>query len=159
MTLPRVTEPPRPPGVGDPAPGFISRNQFGAALDLADLSGAPAVLVFYPYAFTGICTSELHALQDLSAQFADRGARVVALSCDSMFTLRTFADTEGFTFDLVTDHWPHGAIASRYGVFDPERGCAVRGSFVLDAAGVVRWSVINKIGEARDIAAHLAALG
>ena len=117
------------------------------------------VLVFYPYAFTGICTGELRALQELSADFAARGTRVVAISCDSIYSLRTFAEQEGLTFDLVSDHWPHGAIASAYGVFDTDRGCAVRGSFVLDAAGVVRWSVINEIGEARDIAAHLVALG
>lgn len=147
------------PVVGAPAPGFSARNQHGASLELSDFAGGPVVLVFYPYAFTGICTGELRALQELSADFAARGTRVVAISCDSIYSLRTFAEQEGLTFDLVSDHWPHGAIASAYGVFDTDRGCAVRGSFVLDAAGVVRWSVINEIGEARDIAAHLVALG
>ncbi|HLQ82031.1 MAG TPA: redoxin domain-containing protein, partial [Bacillota bacterium] len=58
----------------------------------------------------------------------------------------------------VTDHWPHGAIARAFGVFDEESGCALRGSFVLDAEGVVRWSVVNAIGDARDMAAHVAAV-
>ena len=83
---------------------------------------------------------------------------MVAISCDAMFTLRAYADAEGLPFDLLTDHWPHGEIARAYGVFDEEAGCALRGSFLLDADGLVRWSVVNGIGEARDIAAHLAAV-
>jgi peroxiredoxin len=75
-----------------------------------------------------------------------------------MFALRVFADQEHFDFDLLSDHWPHGATASRYGVFDQELGCAMRGSFLLDANGVVRWKVVNQIGDARDVQAHLAAL-
>lgn len=144
--------------VGAPAPDFGSRNQYGEPLGLAELAGAPALLVFYPYAFTGICTSELQQLQDLLPRFAEAGARVLAISCDSMFSLRVFAENEGLDFDLVTDHWPHGAIARAFGVFDEESGCALRGSFVLDAEGVVRWSVVNAIGDARDIAAHVAAI-
>ena len=75
-----------------------------------------------------------------------------------MFSLRVFADTEGLPFDLLTDHWPHGEIARAYGVFDEQAGCALRGSFVLDPDGRITWSVVNQIGEARDIAAHLAAV-
>ena len=75
-----------------------------------------------------------------------------------MFTLRVYAETEDLPFDLLTDHWPHGAIARAYGVFDEEAGCALRGSFVLDPDGRVTWSVVNQIGEPRDIAAHLAAV-
>jgi alkyl hydroperoxide reductase subunit AhpC len=63
---------------------------------------------------------------------------------------------------LLTDFWPHGAIASAYGVFDAERGCAVRGTFVVDRAGLIRWSVVNPMPEARnpdDYAEALASLG
>lgn len=148
----------KPLGVGELAPDFASRNQFGEPLGLSDLRGAPAVLVFYPYAFTGICAGELQALQGLLGEFTARRARVVAISCDATYSQRVFAEQEGFSFDLVADHWPHGAIAEAYGVFDEARGCARRGSFVLDADGVVRWVVVNEIGTARDIAAHLAAL-
>jgi peroxiredoxin len=75
-----------------------------------------------------------------------------------MFALRAFAEREQLGFDLLTDHWPHGAIAQSYGVFDDQAGCAVRGSFVIDAAGRIGWSVVNEIGAPRDIAEHLAAL-
>lgn len=116
------------------------------------------MLVFYPFAFTRVCTSELGAIRDQIAEFARVRARVLAVSTDTMFTLRVFAEQEHLGFDLLTDHWPHGAIATRYGVFDDELGCARRGTFVLDAEGRVAWSVLNSIGEARALAPILAGL-
>ena len=83
---------------------------------------------------------------------------MLAVSCDPVFALRAFADRERLTFDLLSDHWPHGAVARDYGVFDEELGVARRGSFVLDATGTVVWRTLTGIGEPRDIAAHLAAL-
>lgn len=78
-----------------------------------------------------------------------------------MFTLRAYSDAQGLDFSLLTDFWPHGELASSYGVFDADRGCALRGTFVVDRTGVVRWSVVNPIPEARnpdEYAAALAAL-
>ena len=149
---------PAAPELGLAAPDFTLRDQHGEAVSLAALRGRPVVLVFFPWAFSGICTNELTALQQDLAHYEAAGAQVLALSCDPMFTLRAFADQQGLTFDLLSDHWPHGAVAQSYGVFDPEVGVARRGSFVLDADGVVVWRVLNGIGEARDIAAHLQAL-
>jgi peroxiredoxin len=140
------------------APSFSTRNQHGQQVRLSDVLGVPAVLVFYPWAFSGICTGELSALRDGLVASQTPDARVLAVSCDPMFSLRAFADQERLTFDLLTDHWPHGGIARAYGVFDEELGVARRGSFVLDASGTVTWRTLNGIGEARDIAAHLAAL-
>jgi peroxiredoxin len=139
-------------GVGHPAPDFTARNQHGERVALAALRGAPAVLLFYPWAFSSICRGELAAVRDSHERFAAAGVRVLAVSCDSMFTLRAYADAEGIGFDLLSDHWPHGAIADAYGVFDADAGCALRGTFVLDAEGVVTWRVVNGIGEARDLA-------
>ncbi|GAA1436227.1 peroxiredoxin [Microlunatus lacustris] len=146
------------PEVGQTAPDFTARNQHGQQVTRTSLLGEPAVLVFYPWAFSGICTGELCALRDDLAQFTAVQARVLAISCDPMFALRAFSESEGLTFDLLTDHWPHGQIAQSYGVFDAEWGVARRGSFVLDADGRVSWSVVNGIGEARSIAEHLQAL-
>jgi peroxiredoxin len=84
---------------------------------------------------------------------------VVAISCDAMFALRAYADTERIGFDLLSDHWPHGAIAKAYGVFDDQVGCALRGTFVLDAAGVISWQQVNGIGEGRDFGGLLVLLG
>jgi mycoredoxin-dependent peroxiredoxin len=146
------------PRAGQPAPDFSSRTQHGQSLGLSDLRGRPAVLVFYPWAFSSICTGELSGLRAAAGDFEAAGARVVAISCDAMFTLRAYAEAEDLPFDLLTDHWPHGAIARAYGVFDEQAGCSLRGSFVLDADGRITWSVVNQIGEARDLAAHLAAV-
>jgi len=134
------------------------RNQHGETISRADLRGAPALLVFFPYAFSGICSRELAELQEALDDFRAAGARVLAISVDTVYALRTFADQLGLGFDLLSDFWPHGAVASSYGVFDAELGCAIRGSFVLDADGTVAWSVRNEIGSARDIGEHLRAV-
>ena len=144
--------------VGQPAPNFRTRNQHGESVSRADLLGAPTVLVFYPWAFSGICRGELAALRDDHDRFVDLGVRVLGVSCDAMFTLRAYADTEGLPFDLLTDHWPHGAIAQAYGIFDDQAGCALRATFALDAEGVITWRVVNGIGEPREMADLLAAV-
>jgi peroxiredoxin len=146
------------PEIGTAAPDFSTRNQNGQPVTLTELAGAPAVLIFYPWAFSSICTGELRSLRDQWRRFDELGARVLAISCDAMFTLRAYADVEGLTFDLLTDHWPHGAIARTYGVFDEKAGCALRGSFLVDAGGILRWRVVNGIGEARDLEQHLTAV-
>ena len=145
-------------GVGHPAPDFTARNQHGEQVSLAALRGAPAVLIFYPWAFSGICRGELAAVRDSHERFTAAGARVLAISCDAMFTLRAYADAEEIGFDLLSDHWPHGAIADAYGVFDADAGCALRGTFVLDAEGVITWRTVNGIGEPRDLADVLGRL-
>ena len=121
-------------------------------MSLAALRGAPVVVLFYPWAFSSICRGELAAVRDDYDRFTAAGARVLAVSCDSMFTLRAYADAEGIGFDLISDHWPHGEIARAYGVFDEQAGCALRGTFVVDADGVLSWQMVNGIGEARDLA-------
>lgn len=107
------------------------------------------MLVFFPYAFSGICSSELTELDTLRTELPD--TRVLGISVDTMFALRTFSDQLGLGFELLSDFWPHGAVAARYGVFDAERGCAIRGTFVLDAAGTLVWLERVEIGRRRDL--------
>ena len=140
------------PASGTPAPDFTARNQHGEAITLSTLRGNPVVIIFYPWAFSRICRSELAEVRDHAAELSAVGARVLAISCDAMFTLRAFAEHEGLTFDLLSDHWPHGAVARTYEVFDEQLGCALRGSFVLDASGSIVWQIVNEIGEARRLA-------
>lgn len=144
--------------VGDPAPTFTAPTTDGDELDLAELRGAPVLLFFVPYAFTVTCTGELRALRDRYAELTAGGTRVLALTCDTVFTLRTFAEAEGLPFPVASDFWPHGEIAEAYGVFDDQVGCALRASFLLDAEGRVAWSVVNQLGDARDVDDHLAAV-
>ena len=145
--------------VGDIAPDFTLRDQHGAEVALSSFRGEQAVLVvFYPFAFSGICTGELCEIRDDLAAFQNDAVQVLAVSCDPVYALRAWAEDQGFTFPLLSDFWPHGAVASAYGVFDPERGMAVRGSFLVDVDGVVRWSVVNCPGQARDLTAYREAL-
>ena len=144
-------------GLGQPAPDFTARNQHGELLTVSGLRGVPAVIIFYPWAFSSICRDELAAVRDDHERFLALRARVLAVSCDAMYTLRAYADAEGIPFDLLCDHWPHGAIARAYGVFDEQSGCARRGTFVLDSAGLIRWQQVNQINEPRELAAVLAA--
>ncbi len=143
---------------GQPAPDFSARNQHGQLVSLAALRGAPVVLLFYPWAFSRVCRGELAAVRDNHDRFTAAGARVLAMFCDSMFTLRAYAEAEGINFDLLTDHWPHGGIASAYRVFDADAGCALRATFVLDAQGVIDWRSVNGIAEPRDLAPVLDRL-
>lgn len=147
-------------GVGDSAPDFTLPNQHGESTSLRErLTGGPVLVVFYPFAWSGICTGELCGIRDDLAGFTDNGAaEVVAVSCDPMFTLRAWADTEHYDFDLLSDFWPHGATASAYGVFDDGSGMAIRGTYLIDSSGTIRWAQVNGPGEARDFAGYRDAL-
>jgi peroxiredoxin len=115
--------------------------------------------VFFPFAFTGVCSGELRDLRDHADRLAETGAEVLAVSCDTMFTLRVLAEQESLELPLLSDFWPHGEVASAYGVLDTERGCPTRSTFVIDRDGVVRWAVHNAMGEARDIGDLVRELG
>jgi peroxiredoxin len=146
------------PALGGPAPDFELANQYGEPVRLSSFRGGNVVLVFYPFAFSGICTGELCELRDNLAMFEAADAAVLAVSVDSKFSLRAYAAQEGYTFDLLADFWPHGGVASAYGVFDEGSGMAKRGTFIIDAAGIIRYSVVNPRGQARDLREYRAAL-
>ncbi|WP_037605079.1 peroxiredoxin [Streptacidiphilus rugosus] len=145
--------------VGSPAPEFELKNQHGELVKLSDFRGEKnVVLVFYPFAFTGVCTGELCSLERELPSFQNDDVQILAVSNDSPFTLRVFAEKEGLEYPLLSDFWPHGEVSRAYGVFDEEKGCAVRGTFVIDKQGVVRWTVVNGLPDARDQQEYLKAL-
>ncbi|MCB5294307.1 putative peroxiredoxin [Arthrobacter sp. SO3] len=146
------------PAVGDVAPDFELLNQFGEPVALSELRGRNVVLVFFPFAFSGICTGELCEIRDNLAIFEGSDAVVLGISVDSKFAQRAYAEKEGYAFDLLADFWPHGAVAEHYGVFDPASGMAKRGTFIIDANGIVRYVVVNPRGQARDFAEYRSAL-
>ncbi|MCF6471621.1 peroxiredoxin [Nonomuraea sp. MG754425] len=143
-----------PAEVGAPAPDFELQDQHGTPVSLAQFRGEKVVLVFYPLAFSGICHGELSALRDRPIE----GARLLTVSVDSVFTQRAWADREGYPFSMLSDFWPHGQVARAYGVFDETKGTARRGTFIIDGEGVIRWSVVNPISSARDVADYVKAL-
>lgn len=145
--------------VGATAPDFELKDQHGTPVRLSSFRGTRnVVLVFYPLAFSGVCGGELCALRDTFPSVAGSDAELLTVSVDSTFAHRAWADAEGFTFGMLSDFWPHGAVASSYGVFDADRGVALRGTFIIDVHGVVRWTVVNPIPEARDVADYAKAL-
>jgi len=148
--------------LGTAAPDFELSDQNGNKVLLSSFKGKKnVVLLFIPFAFTGTCTGELCAMRDDLAAFQNDNVELLALSCDSMFTQRIWAEKEGYNFPVLADFWPHGAVAQAYGIFDDARGCALRGTFVIDKEGIIRWSVVNGLGDARsndDYKAALAAL-
>ncbi|MET7330457.1 peroxiredoxin [Nonomuraea sp. NPDC005650] len=143
-----------PAEVGALAPDFELQDQHGTPVSLSQFRGTKVVLVFYPLAFSGICHGELSALRDQPLD----GAQLLTVSVDSMFTHRAWADREGYAFALLSDFWPHGQVARAYGVFDEAKGFALRGTFIIDGDGVIRWSVVNPISAARDVADYIKAL-
>ena len=145
--------------VGDQAPDFELRDQHGEPVRLSSFRGTKnVVLVFYPLAFSSVCTTELYALRDDFPEITRDDVELLTVSVDSTYVLGKWADTENFGFSLLSDFWPHGGVASLYGVFDTDRGLARRGTFVIDKSGVVRWKVINPILEAREITEYRKAL-
>ena len=138
--------------IGRPAPEFELRDQHGETVSLSSYRGKKAVVVmFYPFAFSGVCTGELCAVRDNLPTFESDDVQLLAVSCDPMFSLRAFAERDDLTFPLLSDFWPHGAVARAYGVFNEEKGCANRSSFIVDREGVLRWMVHNAMPEARDL--------
>ena len=145
--------------VGDVAPDFALRDQHGQEVRLSSFAGQKAVLVvFYPYAFSGVCTGELTAFRDRLGDFETDDTTLVAISCDPIYTQRAFADRDGIFFPLLADFWPHGAVASAYGVLDESEGCAERSSFVVGKDGRVRWVLHSQRGDARDVDVQAARL-
>jgi peroxiredoxin len=136
--------------VGQEAPDFTLVNQDGEKVTLSDLRGRKVVLVFYPFAFSALCTSELCSLRDRRGDFDDDTV-LLGISVDSKHALKAFKAAEGLGYDLLSDFWPHGEVAQAYGVFLPDAGGkATRATFILDREGVVRWAVVNGPGEVRN---------
>jgi len=144
--------------VGSEAPDFELRDEAGEAVQLSSLRGRNVVLVFYPFAFSGICTKELHDVTGLRDQFADAGAEVFGVSTDSPFALKAFKQQEGIAARLLSDFEPKGAVARAYGVYLDTVGAATRATFVIDKDGKVAFATVNELGDARDQSEVVTAL-
>ena len=127
-----------PLSIGTLAPDLSGTDARGHQVRLADFRGRRHVaVVFFPFAFAGLCANELEALEALWPSLDALGASVVGVSCDSPFTQARWAEERGLPFPLLSDFWPHGAIARAFGVFDEVLGCANRATFVVDTRGVI----------------------
>jgi peroxiredoxin len=145
--------------VGDQAPDFELKDQHGTPVRLSGFRGSKnVVLVFYPLAFSGVCSSELCAMRDDFPEVSRDDVELLTVSVDSAWSHRAWAEAERFNFALLSDFWPHGEVARSYGVFDENLGFATRGTFIIDKNGVVRWKVVNPVPQAREIADYQKAL-
>lgn len=145
--------------VGTIAPDFTLSDQHGEELTLSELvEEGPVALVFFPLAFSGICTGELCELRDNIQVFEDSKVRLVGISVDSVFALNNWAEREGYDFSILSDFWPHGAVAQQYGVFVEERGIATRATLIIGSGLEVLASFETAPGQARDFAAYREAV-
>jgi peroxiredoxin (alkyl hydroperoxide reductase subunit C) len=148
-----------PVEVGDQAPDFTLSDQNREQVTLSSFRGRRGVLlVFYPFAFSGICTGELCQVRDELEVFQNDEVQVLAVSIDHAFTLKAYAAAQGYQFPLLADFWPHGGVAAQYGVFNDQVGVANRGTFLIDKTGVVRFAEVNQVGEGRNPTAWKEAL-
>lgn len=145
--------------VGSPAPGFSLVDQDKNTVTLDDLKGRKSLIVFIPFPFTGICDEESCLIRDRLATLNDMDANVAVITCHAVPVAKKWSDENGFTFPVLADFWPHGAVATEYGAFNETVGASNRVSFVLDADGIVR-SIIDSgsLGTPREFDEYAAAL-
>ena len=145
--------------IGDHAPDFELVNQYGETVKLSDFRGKkPVVVVFYPLSFSGICTGELCEIRDNFAKFEQEDVELLAISVDSKFVQKQFAEHEGYKFSVLADFWPHGAVAQAYGVFIEEAGIANRATFVINKDGELVAKFVTAPGQARSLDEYDRAL-
>lgn len=145
--------------IGDQAPDFSLVNQFGETITLSSFRGKKnVVIVFYPLSFSGICTGELCELRDNFAQFGRADVELLAISVDSKFVQKKFAEEEGYKFSVLADFWPHGKVAQDYEAFLAENGIANRATFVVNKQGELVAKFVTAPGQARSLDEYTKAI-
>jgi peroxiredoxin len=143
------------PGVGDPAPDFELYTHDSNVWRLSEQRGTPVVLLFFPGAFTSVCTTELNTVNNTLTEFG--GAEVVGISTDSPFVLDEFRSVNSLEFPLLSDH--DGDVSALYGAkydrnftpMDLDR-ISKRSAFVIDGEGTVRYrEVLENAGKQPDL--------
>ena len=149
-----------PVEIGQQAPDFELPSTTGEKVSLSSFRGDKAVaVVFFPFAFTGICQGELCQLRDDLAQYEDAGVQVLAVSCDTAPSQKKWAEEQGYQFPVLSDFWPHGAVSRAYGVVNEDLGCAIRGTFVIGQDGMVVDAFrTDSLGTAREASRYTEAL-
>ena len=143
--------------VGQAAPDFTLVDEANAPVHLADLRGTPVVLVFYPFDFSGICSTENCDIRDNFGGWQAKGAQVFGISRDSRFAHAAFKKQENFTHQLLADM--KGEVARAYGAWDEQAAAADRVTVVIDRAGKVVFTQHNSRADRRDFGTvedHLA---
>jgi peroxiredoxin len=124
---------------GTPAPAFTLAREDGERFTEEDLQGHSTVLVFYPFAFSPVCTDQLQLYEGVLGELAEQGAKLYGVSCDSTWAQKAFKEKLGVSSEQLSDFEPKGATCAAFGVLH-EGGFPQRALIVLDPEGVVRWS-------------------
>lgn len=126
-------------GPGTPAPDFTLRTEDGGEFTLDDARGQTTVLVFFPAAFSSVCTDQFNLYQEVLADLQAGGARLYGVSCDASDSQRAFRESLGVEIPMLSDFEPKGEVSRAFGVYHPN-GIATRALVILDSDGVVKWS-------------------
>ena len=136
---------------GSEAPDFDLDVDRTERVRLADFRGRKNVLlVFHPFAFTPLCEEEARDLQENLSAFESADTEVILVSCDAPPARQAWKQELGLTYTLASDFWPHGEAARAYGVFDEQRGAPIRGTFLVDKAGTVIWTLVKDADTRRE---------
>ena len=145
---------------GDEAPDFELRSHRGGTVKLSDFRGKKNVVVaFHPLAFTPVCATQMSSYQSDVKRFDEADTAVLGVSVDPQPSKTAWARELGVTsFDLLSDNYPYGGVAQKYGVFREKDGISDRAVFVIDKQGTVRWSKVYDIPQHPDNADVFDAL-
>ncbi len=136
---------------GDTAPDFDLAVTHAQRVRLSDFRGrSNLLLVFHPLAFTAVCEDEARDLQENLQSFRDAQTEIVFVSCDPWPARKAWKEQLGAEYTFASDFWPHGAVSKAYGVFNEKNGTPHRGTFLVDKAGTVIWSLVKEHDGYRD---------
>jgi peroxiredoxin len=124
---------------GAPVPEFTLRREDGSEFTRSDLEGKTTVFVFYPFAFSPICTDQLNLYEEVLDDFKERGATLYGVSCDSAVSQKAFRDQLGVSIEQLSDFEPKGEVCRAFGVYHPG-GFPQRALVIIGPDGVVKWS-------------------
>jgi peroxiredoxin len=131
---------------GAPAPAFELSDHQGTPVTLASLRGKPLVLAFYPADWSPVCGDQMALYNEVLPVFQEFRAQILGVSVDSRWCHGAFAENRRLRFPLLADFEPKGAMARNYGAYRDADGTSERALFVIDAAGIIRWSYLSPIG-------------
>jgi peroxiredoxin (alkyl hydroperoxide reductase subunit C) len=126
--------------VGTPAPEFTLKREDGSDFTREDLLGQTTVLVFYPFAFSPVCTDQLQIYEEAVDDFAAQGATLYGVSTDASYSQKAFKEKLGVTIEQLSDFEPKGAVARAFGAYFEPRGMTNRALVIIGPDGVVGWS-------------------
>jgi peroxiredoxin (alkyl hydroperoxide reductase subunit C) len=125
---------------GSPVPDFVLKNAEGEDVTPATLAGTTAILVFYPFAFSPVCTDQLQIYEEVLPQLNEQGVHLYGVSVDSPYAQRAFAESLGVTIPQLSDFEPKGAASKAFGAYFEPAGMSNRALVLLNPDGTIGWS-------------------